>query len=353
MSKKPISKKPIIIAHRGAQFFYPEHTMEGYKKAIELGADYIEPDLVLTKDSMFVARHEPYISSTTDIADRPEFAHLKTTKNIDGIEITDWFVSDFTLQELKTLRARQSWENRSHEYDDQFEIPTFEEIITLAKEHTTTSGNPVGIYPELKHPTFHKEIGLLMEDQFLNEIREAGYVSEESFIYVQCFEVATLQYLNTKTDVKLIQLIGAAGINKDGSLRFTKEDGGYDPEGQPYDYIHKGNDQTYAHFTTDEGIKFIATYADGIGPWKPFVIPIINNKNLPIGILQSTDFVTLAHKYELEVHPYTFRNEDRKWMTNEDPASEYQLFFEAGVDGIFSDYSLEAVTAKEKYVKKE
>lgn len=345
-------KQPIIIAHRGAQSIYPEHTMRGYEKSVEMGADYIEPDLVMTKDGIFVARHEPFISGTTNVGELPQFADRKTTKILDGVPITDWFVSDFTLAELKTLRARQSWSNRTQEYNDQFEIPTFAEILAFAKAHKTTSGNPVGIYPELKHPTFHKDLGLPMADQFLGQIEKAGYNSEESQIFVQCFEVATLQYIHKKSDVKLIQLIGAAGITPDGSLLFTDPDGSYHPEGQPYDFKVKGDSRTYEFFTTEEGMKFAASYADGIGPWKAFVIPITTAKEKSTEILPATFFVELAHKHNLEVHPYTFRNEDLKWTINDDSASEYQLFFEAGVDGFFSDYTDVAVKARDLFIKK-
>ncbi len=353
MKKSSNSKVPIIIAHRGAQYIYPEHTIKGYKKAIEIGADYIEPDLVLTKDGVFVARHEPFISGTTNVKDIPEFAHLKTTKVLDGIEVTDWFVSDFTLKELKILKAKQSWDNRSKAYDDKFEIPTFEEIIALAKNFKTAKGDPVGIYPELKHPTFHKDIGLPMEDVFLEQLEEAHFNNKEAAIYVQCFEVGSLQYIHSKSTVKLIQLLGASGINKNGSLRFTKEDGSYDPEGQPYDFVVKGDNRTYEFFATEEGMKFMEAYATGVGPWKPFIVPITNNDNIPREILHPTDFINLAHKYHLEVHPYTFRNEDTKWTTNEETASEYQLFFEAGVDGLFSDYTNEAVKARDAFINKD
>ena len=349
MEQPHINNTPIVIAHRGAQFLYPEHTMEGYKKAIALGADFIEPDLVVTKDGILVARHEPYISETTNVSSLSEFADRKTTKLLDGVPVTDWFVSDFTLSELKTLRARQSWKERSHEYDDLFEIPTFEEIIAFAKAHKTTSGNPVGIYPELKHPTFHRDLGLVMEDAFIEQITAAGYTERESPIFVQCFEVSALQYIATRTDVRLIQLIGAAGILKDGSLRFTKEDGSYDPEGQPYDFITKNDARTYNYFTTGEGMKFVATYADGIGPWKPFVISYSKMSKGEVEVLAPTDFIALAHKHNLEVHPYTFRKEDTLWSNNKMETDEYHLFFEAGVDGVFSDYTKDAVAARNKF----
>ncbi len=343
---------PIIIAHRGAQSIFPEHTLEGYKKAIQLGADYIEPDLVMTKDGILVARHEPYISTTTDVADRREFAHLKTTKTVDSVKIKDWFVLDFTLKELKTLRVRQPWKNRSQEYNDLFEIPTFDEIIALAKSSETTFGNPIGIYPELKHPTFHKLLGLPMEDVFLNKLKAAGWTSKEAPVYVQCFEVATLQYLSSQIDVKLIQLIGAAGIDDAGNLQFVNPDGGYNPEGAPFDWNHGGDKRTYSYFTTKSGMEFAATYADGIGPWKPFIISRAINDSGSMKLLPPSDFVTLAHKSGLKVHPYTFRKEDEKWQTNESPESEYELFFRAGVDGIFSDYTDIAFKARESYIKK-
>lgn len=339
--------KPIIIAHRGAQSIYPEHTMQGYKMAVQLGADYIEPDLVMTKDGVLIARHEPFISTTTNVSTLPQYANRKTTKLLDGVAVTDWFVSDFTLRELKTLRARQSWANRTHEYDDLFEIPTFEEILAFAKAHKTTAGNPVGVYPELKHPTYHKALGLPMEDHFLKMINAAGYNSKESSIYVQCFEVATLQYLRSKSDIKLIQLLGAAGITNDGNLLFTKEDGSYDPEGQPYDFIKNKDKRSYQFFTTKEGMEFMATYADAVGPWKPFIISVNSN-----GVLTPvTNFVALAHRHNLEVHPYTFRNEDTKWVRDTNHIDEYLRFFEAGVDGVFSDYTNEAVAARSKFLK--
>jgi len=350
MEQPHIHNTPIVIAHRGAQFMYPEHTMEGYKKAIELGADYIEPDLVMTKDGIFVARHEPFISGTTNVSMLPEFADRKTTKMLDGVPVTDWFVCDFTLSELKTLRARQSWKERTHEYDDIFEIPTFEEIIAFAKAHKTTSGNPVGIYPELKHPSFHQDLGLVMEDTFIEQITVAGYTKRESPIFVQCFEVSTLQYISARSDVRLIQLIGAAGISGNGDLRFTKEDGSYDPEGQPYDFVTKGDTRTYNYFTTGQGMKFVSTYADGIGPWKPFIMSYSKTGDGEVEVLAPTDFIALAHKHKLEVHPYTFRKEDALWVNNKDGVTEYQLFFEAGVDGIFSDYTKDAVVARNKFL---
>lgn len=339
------SKPPIIIAHRGAQAVYPEHTLEAYKKAIELGADFIEPDLVMTKDGILVSRHEPYLSATTDVEDHPEFADRKTTKSIDENEITDWFVSDFRLAELKTLRARQARPERSKEFDGLFEITTFQEIITLAKAHKTTTGTPIGIYPELKHPSYHTQLGLPMLETFLNQIEDQGFNAREAPIYVQCFEVATLKELRKRSQVRIVQLIGATGITEEGTLLFTKANNEYDSEGAPFDFRESGNTNTYEWFATREGMEFVATYADAIGPWKGFILPYKEDQLGNITLLPATNFVTLAHECNLEVHTYTLRDEDTQWQLGEDVMSEYRRFKALGVDGIFTDNTEEAVRA--------
>ncbi|WP_378184820.1 glycerophosphodiester phosphodiesterase [Aquimarina sp. W85] len=335
--------KPLIIAHRGAQSIYPEHTIKAYEKAIALGADYIEPDLVMTKDSVLIARHEPFMSGTTNVAEIPEFAHLKTTKILDGKEITDWFASDFTLDEIKKLRAKQARSDRSDQFDGQFEIPTLEEIIALAKTNVTKNGNPVGLYPEMKHPYFHKQLNLSIEDALLSALETADLNSEKAPVFVQCFEVAPLQYINKKSSVKLVQLISTYGIKDDGSLNFAVPNGEFISYAAPYDFFENGDTRTYEFFTTEEGMRFTASYADGIGPWKPFIISYKKEADGTLSLLPASNFVTLAHQYKLKVHPYTFRNEDKKWSTT--PEEEYHLFFNAGVDGVFTDYTDEAVSA--------
>ncbi|CAM3550017.1 glycerophosphodiester phosphodiesterase [Zobellia roscoffensis] len=337
-------KRPLVIAHRGAQSIYPEHTLEAYAKAIEMGADYIEPDLVMTKDSFLVARHEPFISGTTNVADVPEFADLKTTKNLDGKEITDWFVSDFTLEQIKKLKAKQARSDRSDNFDGMFQIPTIEEIIALAKSRKTINGNDVGLYPEMKHPYFHNEMGFAIEDALLTVLSRAGMNSYESPVFVQCFEVAPLQYINSKSDVKLVQLISTYNVNADGTLDFNVPEGDFISYAAPFDFYANGDDRTYEYFSTDAGMRFVSSYAEGIGPWKPFVISFTKDESGTIAVLPKTDFVVLAHKYELQVHPYTFRNEDEKW-SNGNPEAEYHLFFDAGVDGVFTDYTDDAVNA--------
>lgn len=336
--------EPLIIAHRGAQSIYPEHTLKAYAKAIEMGADYIEPDFVMTKDSFLVARHEPFISGTTNVADLPEFASLKTTKNLDGKEITDWFVSDFTLEQIKKLKAKQARSDRSNQFDGMFEIPTIDEIIVLAKSKKTLKGNDVGLYPEMKHPYFHNQIGLAIEDALLAKLSEAKLDSYDSPVFVQCFEVAPLQYINSKSDVKLVQLISTYNVNTDGSLDYNVPEGDFISYAAPFDFYANGDARSYEYFSTEEGMNFVSSYADGIGPWKPFIISFTTDESGAISLLPKTNFIELAHKYDLQVHPYTFRNEDEKWSSG-DAESEYHLFFDAGVDGVFTDYTDEAVNA--------
>ncbi|WP_299682744.1 glycerophosphodiester phosphodiesterase [uncultured Tenacibaculum sp.] len=338
-------KRPLIIAHRGAQSILPEHTIEGFTKAIELEADFIEPDLVLTKDGHLIVRHEPMLSGTTNVADIEAFANLKTTKNLDGKMVTDWFAIDFTLVQIKQLKAKQAYAGRPTNFDNQFDIPTFEEVITLAKTKTQTTGRTIGIYPEIKHPYFHNEVfgAHYMEDELIKVLKENDYNTFDSAIFVQCFEVEPLQYINTKSPVKLVQLISTYNINQDGSLDFNVPDGDFISYGSPYDFFVNGDQRTYEFFTTKEGMEFTASYADGIGPWKPFIISYKTDAN-NITVLEPTNFIDLAHDYDLQVHPYTFRNENTQWSGG-NPETEYHLFFNAGVDGLFTDYTDEAVKA--------
>ncbi|GAA0729642.1 glycerophosphodiester phosphodiesterase [Aquimarina litoralis] len=339
-------QKPLIIAHRGAQSVLPEHTLEGYTRAAELDADFIEPDLVLTKDGHLIARHEPFLSSTTNVSELPEFANLKTTKNLDGKMITDWFASDFTLAQIKTLKAIQPFNGRPTDFDNLFDIPTFEEIILLAKKESIKRGRTVGIYPEIKHPLFHNEIfgTHFMENKLLQVLSKFHINRKSAPVFVQCFEVEPLQYINNKSSVKLVQLISTYNINKDGSLDYNVPEGDFISYGSPFDFYSNGDPRTYEFFTTREGMEFTASYADGIGPWKPFIISYKTEDSGELTLLRPTDFVTLAHENNLLVHPYTFRNENTQWSAG-NPETEYHLFFDAGVDGLFTDYTDEAVNA--------
>lgn len=351
---------PLVIGHRGASGYRPDHTLESYKLAIDMGADFIEPDLVATKDGVLVARHEPNITGTTDVATRPEFASRKTTKNVDGVNEEGWFVSDFTLAELKTLRAVQPLSDRDQSFNGKFQIPTFEEVLDLAKAEGTKAGRTVGVYPETKHPTYHAKLGLPLEDRLLAVLAKYGYTTKASPVIVQSFEVSNLKYLRTKTQVRLVQLVDANDVNADGSMDLTA------PYDKPYDFAVAGDSRTFASLLTPAGLKEIKTYADGIGPWKPYLIPSkqvdANNDGKPDDLngdgkiderdrvmMPATSVVKDAHAAGLFVHAYTFRNEAKRLASDfkGDPKAEYKLFFNLGVDGVFSDFTDTAKAARD------
>ena len=351
---------PLVIGHRGASGYRPDHTLESYKLAIDMGADFIEPDLVATKDGVLVARHEPNITGTTDVATRPEFASRKTTKNVDGVNEEGWFVSDFTLAELKTLRAVQPLSDRDQSYNGKFQIPTFEEVLDLAKAEGTKAGRTVGVYPETKHPTYHAKLGLPLEDRLLAVLAKYGYTTKASPVIVQSFEVSNLKYLRTKTQVRLVQLVDANDVNADGSMDLTA------PYDKPYDFAVAGDSRTFASLLTPAGLKEVKTYADGIGPWKPYLIPSkqvdANKDGKPDDLngdgkiderdrvmMPATSVVKVAHAAGLFVHAYTFRNEAKRLASDfkGDPKAEYKLFFNLGVDGVFSDFTDTAKAARD------
>jgi glycerophosphoryl diester phosphodiesterase len=316
----------ILIAHRGASGERPEHTLEAYKLAIELGADYIEPDLVLTKDGVLVARHENEISETTNVADHPEFASRKATKTIDGQEYTGWFTEDFTLAELKTLRAKERLPQlRSTDYDGRYDVPTFDEILDLLVETNKGRDVPIGVYPETKHPSYFIKIGLPHEAALLAALGKYGYKGRSAPVFIQSFEVANLKAIRAKSDLPLIQLM--------------------DAEGGPADDAKT----SYAAMATPAGLKAVAAYADGIGPNKAMVIP-----RGALGTLgDPTSLVRDAHAAGLKVHPWTFRRENYflPWddkagidpAGHGDLAAEISAYLGTGIDGLFSDNSREAV----------
>ncbi|HXD20842.1 MAG TPA: glycerophosphodiester phosphodiesterase [Vicinamibacterales bacterium] len=287
---------PLIIGHRGAAGHRPEHTLAGYRLGAEMGADYIEPDLVSTKDGVLIARHENEIASTTDAA--AKFPDRKRTKTIDGTAITGWFSEDFTLAELKTLRARERLDFRSHGWDGLFEVPTFDEVIELAQQLGHELGRPIGVYPETKHPTYFRGIGLPLEDRLLAALDRHGWNTEGAPVFIQSFET-NLREIGPQTRIKLIQLIESK-------------------------------------VPTNEELRAIKSYADGIGPSTRLVIPAAADGTL----LEPNDLVARAHAAGLLVHVWTLRSEPAflSPFYGGDVGVEFRRFRDLGVDGIFTDF---------------
>jgi glycerophosphoryl diester phosphodiesterase len=355
--------KPLVIGHRGASGYLPEHTLEAYRLAIELGADFIEPDVVVTKDGQLVARHEPNITATTNVAERPEFANRKTSRMVDGVKETGWFVTDFTLAELRTLRAKQSNAARSKANDGQFLVPTLREILDLAKEESAKRGRTIGVYPETKHPTYHVTEGLLIEPRLLKLLAEYGYTQKDSPVIIQSFEVSNLKALRTQTQVRLVQLIDGDDVDAKGSVTLVA------PFDKPYDFALVKDKRTFKDMLTPAGLAEIRTYADGIGPWKPYLASAayqIGADGKPKDLngdgklsdadrvaLPPTDVVKNAHTAGLFVHAYTFRSEAPGLLSDYqgNPKAEYQRFFALGVDGVFTDFTDTALAARADYLR--
>ena len=346
---------PIVIGHRGASGYRPEHTLASYQLAIEMGADYIEPDLVMTSDGVLVARHEPMLGGTTDVASRPEFAAKRTTKVIDGVATTDWFASDFTLAEIKTLRAVQARAGRDTSFNGLYEIPTLDEVVALAQSASASSGRAIGIYPEVKHSTFHAGIfgAHTFEDRLVAKLHSTYGNSPDAPVFIQSFEVSNLQYLNTLTDIKLVQLIDADDVNNDGSLSLVA------PFDRPFDFAVAGDSRTFADLLTAGGLDFVNDYADAIGPWKPYLVTTVNDgvertgdSTLTINdrrVDGPTGVIDLAHSLGLLVHTWTFRN-DASGYGFADPQTEMAYYFSLGVDGLFTDFPDTGVAARAQVV---
>ena len=296
---------PIVIAHRGASGYRPEHTLEAYRLAVEMGADYIEPDLVITKDGVLIARHENEIGGTTDVVQR--FPDRRRTKTIGGRTVLGWFTEDFTLAEIRTLRARERLESRSHAYDGQFVVPTLDEVIELAQRLGRERGRDVGIYPETKHPTYFRSIGLPLEEPLLASLTKHGWNRAGAPVFIQSFEAGNLQALRAKTAVRLVQLMSDADM------------------------------------ATNVALTQIAKYADGLGAEKRLVLPV-SKAGMPG---PSTDLVDRAHRAGLFVHVWTLRA-DAAFLPagyGGDAAAEVRRFRDLGVDGMFTDHPDVAVRA--------
>ena len=347
---------PFIIGHRGASGELPEHTLEAYRLAILRGADFIEPDLVSTKDGQLIARHEPNLINTTDVASHQEFAARKTTKIVDGVAEEGFFASDFTLAEIKTLRAVMPQGFRTQIYNEILEIPTLAEIISLVKDMEMVTGKAVGIYPETKHPTYHDALGLSLEEKLIDVLKQQQFTDPKR-IFIQSFEVSNLKELNATLlpkaalDLPLVQLLDAYDVADDGSLVYA------DVNARPYDFAVKGDARTYADLQTISGLAEIATYADGIGPWKPMIQSTkIVDANVDgraddlnaDGVVNGQDRVLVtpsplvdnAHAKGLFVHAYTFRDEARYLASSytNNPQAEFTNFINLGVDGFFTDF---------------
>ena len=319
-----VSERPLVIAHRGASGERPEHTLEAYALAIDQGADVIEPDLVITRDGVLVARHENEISETTDVASRPEFADRRTTKTIDGHAVTGWFTEDFTLAELKTLFARERLPQlrpASAAHDGRYRIPTLAEVVALARSRG------VGIYPETKHPSYFRALGLPLEEPLLAELDRVGWNRADAPVWIQSFEVGNLQALRSRTPVRLVQLVAADGAPADGG-------------------------PSYAAMLTPQGLAAIARYAWGIGPAKGLVLADDGR-----GRVRPTNLPARARAAGLAVHAWTVRAENlflpAPFRRGEDPAAhgdmaaEVQRLIETGVDGLFCDYPGACVAARD------
>jgi glycerophosphoryl diester phosphodiesterase len=317
---------PTIFGHRGASGYRPEHTLASYELAARMGADFIEPDLVTTKDGVLVARHEPEIGGTTDVADHPEFAGRKTTKNLDGTPTTGWFTEDFTFAELRTLRAKEripEFRQRNTIYNGKFQVPSFQEVIDLSKRLSRELHREIGIVPEIKHSTFFRQQGKAIEPKFVDMLNRNGLNRSNAKVVVQSFEVGNLVELDRVLRVPLVQLTSASG--------------------QPYDFTVNGDKRTYADMTTPAGLRDVAKYADWLGPDKNQIIP----RNAA-GFLQApTALVSDSHKAGLKVVAYTFRAENNflpaDFRSSANPAEygnlfgEFEKFVATGMDGLFTD----------------
>lgn len=317
----------LVIAHRGASGYRPEHTLAGYELAARLGADYVEPDLVATRDGVLVCRHEPEISGTTDVAAHPEFAARRRTARLGASRLTGWFVEDFTLAELKTLRAVErlpAVRQRNTMYDGLFEVPTFAEVLDLRERLSAELGREIGICPEAKRPAYFRALGLPLEARLLDSLDSCGLNRPDAPVFVQSLEVTALRYLRTLgLRTQSLQLLKASGA--------------------PLDTVAEGSGPSYAELASQPGLKDVSTYAQGIGPDKSLVIPRSTDGSLGT----PTSLVADAHAAGLVVHPFTFRAENRFQPVDYRRGSlegdygrgldEQLVFLGTGIDGLFTD----------------
>ncbi|GAB2854883.1 glycerophosphodiester phosphodiesterase [Streptomyces deserti] len=334
---------PTIIGHRGASGYRPEHTLGAYQLALDMGADIVEAgDLVPTRDGHLVCRHEPEIGGTTDVADHPEFADRKTTKLLDGVSTTGWFTEDFTLAELKTLRAIERIPaNRPHNtlYNGRWEIPTFEEVLKWQDEQTRKRGKQVWIYPELKHPTYFRKQDLALEERVAKLLRKYRKDRWNSPVILQSFEPTSIQRLNKLVDNPLVVLLSGATT-------------------RPWDFVENGDPRTVADLIKPAGLREIASYARGIGPTLDLIIP----RDAAGNLTKPTTLVADAHRVGLVLHPWTLRNENPFLPANFRKGTEadaygdvfgaYRAYFATGIDGVFTDHPDTGLLAREDFVNR-
>ena len=331
---------PIVVGHRGASGYRPEHTLASYELAARMGADCIEPDVVSTSDGVLVARHENEISGTTDVAAHPEFADRQTTKQIDGLAVTGWFTEDFTLAELQTLRAKERLplvRQESSTLDGRYEVPTLTEVIELRAQLSRELRRPLCVYIETKHPTYFDSIGLSLEEPLVDELNQAGLNRRGAPAYVQSFELTNLQELDNELGVK-VPLVFLATT------------------GAPYDLVSAGDPRTYADLLKRDSLRQLSRDLDGIGPAKTLVIPWEADGTLG----EPTSLVDDAHDAGLVVHPYTFRAENQflpaDYRSNGVAADfgrvidEMKAYLSAGVDGYFTDQADLGVLARDEWL---
>ncbi|KUO22176.1 glycerophosphodiester phosphodiesterase [Streptomyces dysideae] len=325
---------PVVIGHRGAAGWRPEHTAASYTYGVQTGADWIEPDLVPTKDHVLVVRHENEISQTTDVSSRAEFADRRTTKTVDGRSVTGWFTEDFTLAELKTLRAVERLplvRNRNTVFDGREQVLTFQEVVDLARKLSRTYGRTIAVFPETKHPTYFRSIGLPLEPKLAEAIRRNRLGPRECV--VQSFEPTSLKRIAAqRLGVPLWQALGTTG--------------------GPYDLVSAGDPTTYKDMMTPAGLARIAEYADWIGPDKTSIVPLTSDGTLG----SPTSLVPDAHAAGLRIGPYTFRAENQFLAADfrrgtgggdfGDAFAEYALYYGLGVDAVVTDFPDLAVIAR-------
>lgn len=354
-------RPPLVIAHRGASGYLPDETLEAFQLAIDEGADAIEFDLISTKDGVLIARHDPELAVSTDVATRTEFANRRCVDwLVDGEKQTGWFAHDFTLAEIKTLRATVTDPERPQQNNGKFRIVTLQEIIDFAKAQSAKPGRSIAIYPETKNPSYHRDLGLPLEDKLIAALDAAGWNSRSAPVFVQSFEPSSLKEMRAKgLRSRMVQLIDGDDIDlKTGRITYAM------PLDRPYDWAQAGDSRLFAAMVTPAGLAEIKTYADGIGPWKPYIVPVKGRLDAAGRLVDvngdgkidlrdastqpATTLVADAHKAGLFVHAFTFRNEKRRLAFDYrgDPQAEYLQFFRLGVDGVFADFPDTAGTAR-------